>query len=122
MCKTRFPDTLAACIRYYADPDHCFQFAVSLRWPDGIRCPFCKSTRHSFLSTRHSWQCKSCKKQFSVKVGTIFEESRLPLNKWFIAMWMVGNARNGVSSHVLARCLGITQKSAWFLLHRIRHA
>jgi transposase-like protein len=94
-----------------------------LRWPDGkVICPRCSGEEHSFIRTRKLWFCKGCKRQFTVKVGTIFEDSALGLDKWMTAVWMVVNCKNGISSHELARTLGITQKSAWFMLQRIRTA
>src|SRR6266536_2034284 len=123
MDKTsKLPTNLLEAIRYFSDLDVCTQFVARLRWPDGPVCPRCGSTEHSYLSTRRLWKCKSCKRQFSVKVGSIFEDSPLGLDKWLAAMWMIANSKNGVSSHEMARSLGITQKSAWFLLHRIRLA
>jgi transposase-like protein len=77
---------------------------------------------HSYISTRRLWKCKGCKKQFSVKLGTIFEDSPLGLDKWLPAVWLIANSKNGISSHELGRALGVTQKSAWFMLHRIRLA
>jgi transposase-like protein len=85
-------------------------------------CPRCYGREHSYLSTRRVWKCKSCKRQFSVKVGTIFEDSPIPLDKWMAAIWLIANSKNGISSHELGRALGLTQKSAWFVLHRIRLA
>jgi transposase-like protein len=116
------PQTLIEAIRYFSDQDVCVQFVAKLRWPDGPICPTCGGTEHSYLTTRRVWKCKACKRQFSVKVGSIFEDSAIPLDKWLAAMWMIANSKNGVSSHKMARSLGITQKSAWFLLHRIRLA
>jgi transposase-like protein len=117
------PDTLQEAIVYFSDPDRCFQYALNLRFPNGVvSCPRCGSENHSFISTRRIWLCKGCKKQFSLKVGTIFEDSPLGLDKWMCAFWMICNCKNGVSSCELARTLGITQKSAWFMLHRIRKA
>ena len=96
---------------------------VAIRWPDGkIACPRCKSDKIGFIKTRRSWQCKSCQKQFTTKLGTIFEDSPLGLDKWLPAVWLIANCKNGVSSYELARDLGVTQKSAWFMLHRIRLA
>jgi transposase-like protein len=117
-----FPKTLQAAIEYFADPDNAFNFAVSLRWPEGVFCPFCDSSEHSFISTRKLWKCKGCKKQFSVRVGTIFEDSPIALSKWFVAIWMLANCKNGVSSYELHRAIGVTQKTAWFMLHRVRAA
>jgi transposase-like protein len=116
------PQTLIEAICYFSDQDVCVQFVAKLRWPDGPICPTCGGTEHSYLTTRRVWKCKACKRQFSVKVGSIFEDSAIPLDKWLAAMWMIANSKNGVSSHKMARSLGITQKSAWFLLHRIRLA
>jgi transposase-like protein len=116
------PQTLIEAIRYFSDQDVCVQFVAQLRWPDGPVCPTCGGTEHSYLKTRRVWKCKNCKRQFSVKVGSIFEDSAIPLDKWLAAMWMIANSKNGVSSHEMARSLGITQKSGWFLLHRIRLA
>jgi transposase-like protein len=117
------PKTLQEAIAYFADPERCFCYAVELRWPGGkVTCPRCGHAEHSFIKTRLLWFCKGCKKQFTVKVGTIFEDSALGLDKWMTAVWMIVNAKNGVSSHELARSLGVTQKSAWFMLHRIREA
>ena len=118
------PKTLQQAIIYFANPDNCLAFMVERRWPNGVVCPTCGSTEVRFLPTRRLWECKSkhARKQFSVKVGTIFEDSALPLDKWLIAIWMVSNCKNGVSSYEVARALGVTQKSAWFMLHRIRLA
>lgn len=122
MRETKGPRTLQEAIVFFADKQNAFEFAVSLRWPDGVFCPFCNATEHSFLSTRQLWKCKSCKKQFSVRVGTIFEDSPIALSKWFVAIWMLANCKNGVSSYELARAIGVTQKTAWFMLHRVRAA
>src|SRR5690348_5262545 len=119
------PDTLLEAIRYFSDPDRCLAFMVAMRWPDGqVACPTCGSTAVRFLSTRRLWECKAKhdRKQFSVKVGTIMEDSPIGLDKWLPAIWIITSAKNGVSSHEMARTLGITQKSAWFLMHRIRLA
>src|SRR6266508_4213487 len=116
------PGTLLEAIRYFADPDVATEFTAMLRWPDGPECPSCGGKEHSFLKTRRLWKCKACKRQFSVKVGTIFEDSAIPLDKWLASIWLIANAKNGISSHELARSVGLTQKSAWFVLHRIRLA
>jgi len=118
------PKTLQQAIVYFANPDNCLEFMVSRRWPNGVTCPTCGRDDVRFISTRRMWECKAqhARKQFSVKIGTIFEDSALPLDKWLIAMWMIANCKNGVSSYEVARALGITQKSAWFMLHRIRLA
>ncbi|MEO8450029.1 MAG: IS1595 family transposase [Gemmatimonadota bacterium] len=116
------PKTLSEAIRYFAHKEHAFAFVVQLRWPNGVACPHCQSDQVSFLSTRHIFKCKECRKQFSVKVGTIFEDSALGLDKWLPALWMLANCKNGISSYELHRALGVTQKTAWFMLHRIRLA
>jgi transposase-like protein len=122
MCNTQTPRTLVEAVRYFADEQVSFEFVRDLRWPDGVRCPFCAGTQHAFVKTRRIWQCKDCGKQFSVKKGSIFEDSPMKLDKWLIAMWLIANAKNGISSYEMHRSLGITQKSAWFVLHRIRLA
>jgi transposase-like protein len=114
------PTNLLEAIRYFADLDVATEYVAKLRWHDGPFCPSCGCTEYSYLTTRRVWKCKACKRQYSVKVGTVFEESRLGLDKWLPAVWLAANSKNGISSHELARALGITQKSAWFMLHRIR--
>ena len=117
------PKTLTAAIAYYADPQRAFDTAVDLRWPDGkVLCPRCNGAKHSFIKTRRIWFCYDCKKQFTVKVGTIFEDSPLGLDKWMTAVWLIANCKNGISSYELGKALGIRQNSAWFMLHRIREA
>jgi transposase-like protein len=116
------PKTLQQAMVYFADKQNAHDFIVSLRWSDGVICPHCGGKEQWFIKTRLIWRCKSCNKQFSVKVGTIFEDSALGLDKWLCAIWMIANAKNGISSHELGRALGVTQKSAWFMLHRIRLA
>jgi len=118
------PNNLMEVIRYFSDRDVCIEFVASLRWMNGVTCPHCKSRLVGFLKTRRIWKCKdsSCRKQFSVKTGTIFEESPIPLDKWLMAIWLVVNCKNGISSYEIARDLKVTQKSAWFMLHRIRLA
>ena len=119
------PTTLIDAIRYFSDPDTCQDFIVRLRWPDGIaRCPTCGRDDVRYIATRRVWECKEKhpRRQFSVKVGTIFEDSPISLDKWLAAIWMIANAKNGVSSYEVSRALGVTQKSAWFMLHRIRLA
>src|SRR5437763_8314167 len=121
--KQKEPITLQEAITYFSDPQRAFDYAVRLRWPDGkVTCPRCNSEKNSFIKTRRMWFCYGCKKQFTLKVGTIFEDSALTLDKWMIATWMLVNCRNGVSSYEIHRVLGITQKSAWFMLQRIRQA
>lgn len=117
------PQTLIEAIRYFGDADTCHAFMVRMRWPDGkIACPRCECDRVGFIKTRKTWQCKGCKKQFTTKLGTIFEDSPLTMSKWLPAVWLIANAKNGISSHELGRALGVTQKSAWHMLHRIRLA
>src|SRR5688572_10595064 len=116
------PETLLGAIRYFSDPDVALAFMVGIRWPDGIYCPRCGCAEPLFLKTRRLWKCRECKKQFSVKVGTLFEDSPIGLDKWLPCVWLIANCKNGVSSHELARSLGVTQKTAWFMLHRIRLA
>lgn len=116
------PTTLEEAIRYFSDLDVATDYVAGLRWPDGFICPHCGGSDYSYISTRRLWKCKSCAKQSSVKVGTIFEGSALGLDKWLAAIWLEANTEGGVSSHELARALGTTQKSAWFVLHRIREA
>jgi transposase-like protein len=116
------PRTLMEAMRYFADADVCIEYVAKLRWPNGPVCPTCDGTEHSFLKTRRLWKCKACKRQFSVKVGSIFEDSAIPLDKWLGAIWLIANSKNGISSHELGRSIGLTQKSAWFVLHRIRLA
>ncbi len=118
----KLPTSLIEAIRYFSDLDVCTEYVAKLRWPNGPVCPRCACTEYSYLTTRRVWKCKACKRQYSVKVGTVFEESRLGLDKWLPAVWLAANSKNGISSHELARSLGITQKSAWFMLHRIRLA
>ncbi len=122
MSTNRPPKTLLEAIRYFEDQDVATDFVARLRWPEGPVCPSCEGKDHSYLKTRRLWKCKACKRQFSVKVGTIFEDSPIPLDKWLASIWMVANAKNGISSHELARSIGLTQKSAWFVLHRVRLA
>ncbi len=120
--ERELPKTLIGAIRYFSNPDVCLSFVANLRWPDGPVCPRCGGTEPLFLKTRRLWKCRACKKQFSVKVGTIFEDSPIGLDKWLPALWMMVNCKNGVSSYEIARALGVTQKTAWFMSHRIRLA
>ncbi|HEY6204824.1 MAG TPA: IS1595 family transposase [Chthoniobacterales bacterium] len=126
MNKNRqLPETLIEAIQYFADEDNSFEFMKSIRWPSGVvKCPRCNSKDVSFISTRKIWKCKHCatNKQFSVKVGTVMEDSPIGLDKWLAAFWLIANAKNGISSYELHRSLGVTQKTAWFMLHRIRLA
>jgi transposase-like protein len=118
------PTTLIEAIRHFSDPDTCREFLASLRWPDGVECPTCGSKEVTFMASRGLWQCKARhpKRQFSVKVGSIFEDSPIPLDKWFAVIWMLANDKNGISSYEVGKAVGVTQKSAWFMLDRIRLA
>ena len=118
------PKTLQEAIRHFSDPGTCVDYVVSQRWPRGVKCPTCGRKDVRFIATRHIWECKEKhpRKQFSVKVGTIFEDSAIGLDKWLVAIWMIANCKNGVSSYEISRALGVTQKTAWFMLHRIRLA
>ena len=114
---------LMGAIRHYSNPLTCIQEVASVKWPKGEPiCPRCSSKKASFLKTRLMWKCMACKKQYSVKVGTIFEDSAIGLDKWLCAMWMLANCKNGVSSYEVGRALEVTQKTAWFMLQRIRYA
>jgi transposase-like protein len=125
MISKRPPKTLQQAIVYFADPDMALATMIRLRWPDGvIKCPTCGCEKVAFIRSRMVWECseKHARRQFSVKVGTIMEDSPIKLDKWLTAMWLIANAKNGISSYELARSIGVTQKSAWFMLHRIRLA
>lgn len=125
MDKTEYrPKTLTEAIRYFSDEDRCIAYMVSRRWPDGVTCPICGSKDVHYLANQRRWKCRSkhALRQFSVKVGTILEDSPLSLTKWLPAVWLLGNCKNGISSLELHRALGVTQKTAWFMLHRIRYA
>lgn len=117
------PRTLQEAIVYFSDPDRAFEFVVKLRWPDGkVICPRCSSDSNYFIKTRKLWLCRGCDKQFTLKVNTIFEDSALGMDKWMAAFWMLVNCKNGISSMEIHRALGITQKTAWFVLQRLRMA
>jgi transposase-like protein len=117
------PKTLQEAIIYFSDPDRAFEFAKKFRWPDGkVVCPRCGKAKHSFIKTRRIWFCYECKKQFTLKLGTVFEDSPLGLDKWMAGFWMLVNCKNGISSMEIHRALGITQKAAWFMLQRLRLA
>jgi len=117
------PRTLQEAIVYFGDHDRAFDYAVSLRWPGGhVRCPRCNSDQNYFIRTRKLWLCRGCDRQFTVKVGTIFEDSAITIDKWMTAFWMLVNCKNGVSSMEIHRTIGVTQKTAWFMLQRLREA
>src|SRR5687767_15940651 len=118
MAKTpAAPKTLQDAIRYFSDPDTCLAFMVEMRWPDGVQCPTCHSPAVRFIATRRLWECKTKhpRRQFSIKVGTIFEESPIGRDKWFAAIWLIANAKHGVSSYEIGRALGGTQTTSWFM-------
>jgi transposase-like protein len=116
--------TLLDAIRYFADEQVCIDTVAAMRWPDGPQCPAClmPDIRQHWLKNQRRWQCRDCGKQYSVKVNTIFEDSAVKLDKWLTAMWVLANCKNGVSSYEIHRSIGVTQKSAWFMLQRIRLA
>jgi transposase-like protein len=118
------PKTLQQAIKYFSNEQVCINTVATLRWPAGPVCPKCSGTAHYYLATQKRWKCKNpkCAKQFTVKLGTIFEDSPITLDKWLIALWMLVNCKNGISSYEVGRDLGITQKSAWFVLQRLRLA
>lgn len=119
------PKTLLEAIQYFSDEQVCIDAVASLRWPNGDAvCPDCGTDQPYYLASQKRWKCrmKTCRRQFSVKVGTIFESSPIPLQKWLPAFWLLTNCKNGISSHELARDLKVTQKTAWFMLQRIREA
>jgi len=118
----RFPETLIEAVRHFSDEAVCRDFMAQLRWPDGVVCPRCEAMTIGYIASRSLWRCKACKYEFTVKKGTIFEDSPIPLSKWLPALWMYSSFKKGVSSHQLAKNLGVTQKSAWFMAHRIRLA
>src|SRR5439155_14956140 len=110
---------------FFSNPDNCLNYMIARLWPDGVvTCPTCGRKDVVFLKNQRKWQCKSVhfKRQFTVKVGTIYEDSPLPLEKWLMASWMITNCKNGVSSYEIHRAIGVTQKTAWFMLHRVRKA
>jgi transposase-like protein len=118
------PKTLQAAVLYFADPINCRNYLAARRWPDGVTCPTCGSSKVTFSETHNRWQCGSHhpRRQFTSKTGTIFEDSPISLDTWLLAMWQVVNCKNGISSYEIARATGVTQKTAWFMDHRIRLA
>jgi transposase-like protein len=119
------PKTLQQAIQFFSEYQHCRQFMVAIRWQDGkVRCPYCGSEKVTHLEKARLYRCYGDhpKQKFSLKIGTVFEDSPIPLEKWLPAVWLLVNCRNGISSHELGRTIGVTQKSAWFMLHRIRLA
>ena len=124
MTAIQAPETLLEAVTYFSDPENAFEFFKQIRWPNGVRCPQCGSDKVTFLANAGLWKCKTVhpKQKFSAKVGTVFEDSPIGLDKWLPAMWLASNCKNGISSYELHRALGVTQKTAWFMLHRIRLA
>jgi transposase-like protein len=118
------PSTLQEAIIYFSDPDNCLNYLAARRWKRGVTCPRCGSKNVGFVASRRIWQCKTRHdhSQFSIKTGTIFEDSPIGLDKWLLAMWMLANCKNGISSYEISRATGISQKSTWFMLQRIRLA
>ncbi|HET9341384.1 MAG TPA: IS1595 family transposase [Candidatus Eremiobacteraceae bacterium] len=124
MDKHPIPQSMLDAVRQFADPQVAHDFFVQIRFPNGVACPRfgCGSGEVAYLEKYFRWYCRDCKKQFSAKVGTIFEDSPIGLDKWLPAIWLVASNRNGISSHELSRALHVTQKTAWFILHRVREA
>jgi transposase-like protein len=122
--KGRAPRTLLDAVRYFKDAQTCIDFLAAIRWPNGVVCPTCGNEKVGYLANQQRWQCskKHPKRQFSVKVGTIFEDSPIGLEKWLPAMWLIVSCKNGISSYELARNIDVTQQTAWFMLHRLRLA
>jgi transposase-like protein len=124
MSMNALPKTLLEAVKFFASPDNCREYLVARRWPNGVTCPECGSTSVYFDKGRNGWECKTRhpKRKFTLKTGTIFEDSPLGLDKWLPTVWMIANCKNGVSSWEIHRAIGVTQKTAWFMLHRIRLA
>lgn len=119
-----FPTMLIEAVRYFEDFHNCLDFLVDMRWPNGVECPRCGSKEVAYLAKTRVWKCreKHASQKFSAKTGTVMEDSPLPLQKWLLAIWLLVNCKNGISSYELHRVLGVAQKTAWFMLHRIRTA
>src|SRR5580704_3481467 len=118
------PKTLQEAILYFSDPTNCREYLVARRWPDGVTCPRCQSKNVLFLEKYNRWHCREMHDapQFTLKTGTVMEESPIGLDKWLTVMWRIVNSKNGISSCEVAKAIGVTQKSAWFMDHRIRFA
>lgn len=116
------PTTLQEAVLYFSDPKNVRDYMVARRWPDGVTCPTCGAAKVAFSEKHNRWQCGShhAKRQFTLKTGTIFEDSPINLDKWLLAMWQIINCKNGVSSYEIAKAIGVTQKTAWFMLSRLR--
>lgn len=125
MGMTQTPKTLLEAVNFFKTGQNCHDYMVAQRWPDGVvRCPRCGSDSVYYVEGRKGWECKTKhpKRTFTLKTGTIFEDSALGLDKWLPCVWLIANAKNGISSHEISRALGVTQKTAWFMLQRIRLA
>lgn len=139
--KSSYPKTLLEAVTYFSDETRAFETVRDARWPNGVRCPHCDSDKVRYMEMERkqrgdvkgprrkhtdgkirAWNCNKCRKQFTLKTGSIFEDSPLPFRVWLSALWFLANQRNGTSSHELARALGIQQRSAWHLNHRLRAA
>ena len=116
------PKTLMEAIKHYADADNALNEVADSRWAMGMTCQHCEAEKPMFLKTRRIWKCSKCRKQFSIRTKSVFEDSPIPLDKWLTATWMIANCKNGISSYEIMRATGVTQKTAWFMLHRIRLA
>jgi transposase-like protein len=119
------PQTLQQAIQYFSDEQTCIDAVAFMRWPDGPRCPYCvgeDAKNPYYIKTAKRWKCRSCRNQFSVKKFTIFEDSPISLQKWLPALWMLVSCKNGISSYEIHRAIGVSQKTAWFMLHRLRLA
>jgi len=121
--QVEFPETLHEAIKYFSDGERAFEYMKYVRWPDGkVTCPRCGSDKNSFVATRKIWHCTGCKRQFSIKVGSVFADSPITYEKWICATWLIANAKNGISSYEIGRSFGVCQKTGWFMLQRIRLA
>src|SRR2546428_2976646 len=120
----REPKSLQEAIIYFSNPDNCIDYLAVRRWPKGVICPTCGSKKVKFSEKRRTWTCSThhAKREFSIKIGTVMEDSPIGLDKWLTTTWLVTNCKNGISSYEIARDVKVTQKSAWFMLHRIRLA
>src|SRR5277367_6341685 len=117
------PRTLLEAIQHFSDEQTCVETVAAMRWPNGVKCPDgCRTENPYYIKTQKRWKCRNCRRQFSVKVNSIFEDSPISLKKWLPTLWLLVNCKNGVSSYEIARDLGVTQKSAWFILQRLRLA
>ena len=122
--QAQYPKTLIDAVTFFANEDTACQHISDLRWPEGVTCPTCGGKNLGTIPKRRRWYCKDCPKkpQFSVKTGTVMEDSPIPVGKWLVVMWLECNAKNSISSYEIHRAIGVTQKSAWFMLHRVRLA